>query len=87
MGERVAKLEAFRDMLENATIPGINIAVKSEIPAHYTKRIRESEETTMLRIEKLIDDRLKARFGWITTLWMGVVQAVLVIGAIKVLGL
>jgi hypothetical protein len=74
-------------MMETQTIPAIQVAVKSEIPAHYTKRIRESEETTMLRIEKLIDDRLKARFGWITTLWMGVVQAVLVIGAIKVLGL
>lgn len=87
LDKRVSSLEEWREHLQTIDLPSMRETIEREIPAHYTKRITESEEKTMLRIGNLIDERLKARFGWVSTLGMGVIQAVLIVVAIKVLGL
>lgn len=85
--KRVSSLEEWRDHMESIDLPSMRETIKRELPEHYSKKIADSEANTMLRIERLIDDRLKARFGWVSTLAMGVLQAVLIVVAIKVLEL
>jgi hypothetical protein len=87
LDKRVHSLEEWREHMRTIDLPSILETIETEIPAHYTKRITESEANTMLRIKDLIDDRLKARFGWISSIATGIVQAVLIVLAIKVLGL
>lgn len=69
LDKRVTSLEDWREHLSAIDIPSIRETIKTEIPAHYTKRIAESEKIIMLKIGDLItkklDEKLDKRFGWI----------------------
>lgn len=84
---RVSRLEEWKEQMQTIDLPSMRETIKREIPDHYTKKIEQSEANTMLRIEKLIDARLKVRFGWLSQLILAVGQAVLVVIALKALGL
>jgi len=87
LDKRVSSLEEWKDTMQAIDLPSIREAIKNEIPNHYTKRISESESNTMLRIESLIDKKLTSKFGWIPRIIEGLAQAIIIILAIKVLGL
>lgn len=85
LSERVTKLEAFQEVMDTQTIPSIQVAVKTEIPSHYTKRIAESEKMMKMSIAEIIEQKLDKRFGWLPrileTIFTGVIVALIIYGA------
>ncbi len=87
LSDRVLKLESFQDYMEEETIPSFRVAIKDEIPAHYSKRIVESEEKMKLTLKEIIDERLDKRFGWQSRLLESLASAVLIAVVLFGLGL
>jgi hypothetical protein len=87
LDKRVNSLEEWRDYMQTVDLPAMRETIKTEIPAHYTKRIQESEGNTMLRIGNLIDEKLDKRFGWMPRILEGVCQAIVIAAALYFLGL
>ncbi len=82
---RLALLESWKERVQTEELPSILETIKTEIPAHYTKRIKDSEQTIMLQLGNLIDEKLDKRFGWQSRMLESLASAVLI--AIVLFGL
>ena len=48
---------------------------------------KSAEETMMLKISALIDKKMDARFGWLSRVWQGVFQAIVIAAVLYFFGL
>lgn len=78
LDKRVFSLEEFRERMETIDLPSIRETTDVEIPRHYSKKIKESETVTLLKIGQMIDKRLNARFGWVSRSLETIATAVIV---------